>query len=100
MIDAGTQLPHDAGKTATETLGAASEGADLMQAVKHTTQQQSAAFTELSLTINGLIDASHNNFALVAELGADAAELPTRGMELFEQMGRFQHGAPGSGPAL
>jgi len=93
MIEGGTQLAQDAGQTATQTLAAASEAVGVMANAHQTTQQQTVAFAELGTTIKELIDASQDNFALVAELGSAADELSGHGMELFEQMDRFQYAA-------
>jgi methyl-accepting chemotaxis protein len=62
-----------------------------MNGVQRSTEQQTVAFEELGVTIKELIDASQDNFALVAELGSAADELSMHGMELFEQMDRFQY---------
>jgi methyl-accepting chemotaxis protein len=91
MIESGTQLAQQAGQTASETLAAASEAVGVMNGVHQTSAQQSAAFGELGATIEELINASQDNFALVAQLGSAADELSAHGMELFEQMDRFQY---------
>jgi methyl-accepting chemotaxis protein len=89
-IEAGTMLTRQAGTTASETLGAAAEAADLMRSVRQTTQQQSDTFFELSGTLSQMIESTHGNFALVGELAGAADELSAQGMELYEQMGKFQ----------
>jgi methyl-accepting chemotaxis protein len=93
-IEAGTGLALEAGKTAGDTLAASAEAGELMRKVLCMTQEQSAAFRELSQTIEALISDTQGNVSLVGELGASADELATHGMELFEQMGHFQHDEP------
>jgi len=88
-IEAGTQLTRQAGTTASETLGAASEAAALMHSVRQTSQQQSTTFAELSGTLTQMIESTQSNFALVGELASAADELSAHGMELYEQMGQF-----------
>ena len=89
-IEAGTQLTRQAGTTASETLGAASEAADLMRSVRQATQQQSVTFGELSGTLSQMIDSTQSNLALVGKLAGAADELSVHGMELYEQMEKFR----------
>ncbi len=91
MIEGGTQLAQDAGQTASETLEAAKEAVGVMEVVNQTAHKQTVAYGDLGETIKELIDATQSNFALVAELGSAADELAMHGMDLFEQMNRFQY---------
>jgi methyl-accepting chemotaxis protein len=77
-------------------VDAVSRASGLAHAVRSAGREQASTIGVLDDTLRQLIENTRENFALVRDLHKAADALASHGMEMYEQMERFQYAnAPG-----
>ncbi|MEO5688764.1 MAG: methyl-accepting chemotaxis protein, partial [Burkholderiaceae bacterium] len=90
VVQQGTGLVHDAGKTMEDMVLRADEVTTLIQGIFSATEAQAADITRIDQSIARINDVTHQNSALVEQSAAAAASLQEQGRQLGDAIAAFK----------